>query len=141
MIFTSHSTEETEKIAYDIASAISEKCIITLDGDLGAGKTAFVRGIGRGLGVTDRVSSPTFTIVNEYRTGRMPLLHFDVYRIMDSDEMYDIGWEDYISQDAVVVVEWASNLPDLFDNRCVSVVITKDMSVSEDFRQITIKGV
>ncbi len=141
MIYKSYSPEETEQIAFEFSKTLSGGQVITLDGDLGAGKTAFVRGIAVGLGITDRVSSPTFTIVNEYRKGKIPLFHFDVYRITSEEEMYDIGWDDYISQNAVVVVEWASNIEQLFsDDGIIRIEITKDLSVSEDYRQITIKG-
>lgn len=140
MLYTSHSAEETEQIAYNLAKSLCGGEIITLDGDLGAGKTAFVRGLARGLGISDRVSSPTFTIVNEYRSGKIPLLHFDVYRVGSAEEMYDIGWEDYISQGAVVVVEWAKNIHDIFDFDCIKIDITKDLSVSEDYRQISVRG-
>ena len=141
MIYKSYSPEETEQIAFEFSKTLSGGQVITLDGDLGAGKTAFVRGIAVGLGITDMVSSPTFTIVNEYRKGKIPLFHFDVYRITSEEEMYDIGWDDYISQNAVVVVEWASNIEQLFsDDGIIRIEITKDLSVSEDYRQITIKG-
>ncbi len=141
MVYKSYSPEETENIAFDFSKNLSGGQIITLDGDLGAGKTAFVRGIARGLEITDNVSSPTFTIVNEYRKGRIPLFHFDVYRISSEEEMFDIGWDDYISQNAVVVVEWASNIEQLFsEDGIIRIEITKDLSVSEDYRQITIKG-
>ena len=96
MTYKSYSCEETEKIAYALAEKLHGGEIITLDGDLGAGKTAFVRGLAAGLGISDRVVSPTFTIVNEYSGEGLPLFHFDVYRIGSPDEMYDIGWEDYL---------------------------------------------
>lgn len=141
MIYKSYSPEETEQIAFEFSKILSGGQVITLDGDLGAGKTAFVRGIARGLGISDSVSSPTFTIVNEYRKGKIPLFHFDIYRITSEEEMYDIGWDDYITQNAVVVVEWASNIDQLFsDDGIIRIEITKDLSVSEDYRQITIKG-
>lgn len=139
MKYISHTTEETEEFAASLAKTFVGGEIITLDGDLGAGKTAFVRGIAKGLGIKDRVSSPTFTIVNEYRNGKIPLFHFDVYRIDSSEEMYDIGWEDYISQNAVVVVEWSVNISDIFDTKHITVTITKDLSVSEQYREITIE--
>ncbi len=140
MEYISHTAEETENIAFEFAKTLKGGEIITLDGDLGAGKTAFTRGLARGLGITDTVSSPTFTIVNEYRNGRIPLFHFDVYRVGSSDEMYDIGWEDYLIQGAVIVVEWAKNIPDLFDNSCIFIDIVKDLGVSEDYRKIIVKG-
>ena len=141
MFFESHSPEETEKIAYEFASTLTGGEVITLDGDLGAGKTAFVRGLARGLGISDVISSPTFTIVNEYRKGQIPLFHFDVYRIESSDEMYDIGWDDYLSQGAVIVVEWSVNIPDLFRDEHLEIKITKDLSKSENYRQITIERI
>lgn len=141
MIFESYSPEETEKIAYDFAGELRGGEIITLDGDLGAGKTAFVRGLARGMGINDIISSPTFTIVNEYRKGHIPLFHFDVYRIETPDEMYDIGWEDYISQGAVTIVEWASNIPELFFDAHTRINITKNLEKSEDYRKITIERV
>ena len=140
MIYNSWSAAETENIACSFARSLKGGEIITLDGDLGAGKTAFVRGLAKGLGISDRVSSPTFTIVNEYRNGAIPLLHFDIYRLESSDDLYDIGWEDYISQGAVVVVEWASIMPDAFNSECIFVTITKNMEKSEDYRQISIEG-
>ena len=140
MEYISHSTEETENIAYEFAKCLKGGEVITLDGDLGAGKTAFTRGLVSGLGIADRVSSPTFTIVNEYRNGRIPVFHFDVYRLESSDEMYDIGWEDYLSKGAVIVIEWAKNIADILDD-CITVDITKDLNISEDYRKIVIKGV
>ncbi len=140
MKYISYTTEETEEFAAKLAKTFCGGEIITLDGDLGAGKTAFVRGIAKGLGLKDRVSSPTFTIVNEYRNGTIPVFHFDVYRISSSDEMYDIGWEDYISQNAVVVVEWSVNISDILDMEHITVTISKDLSVSEQYREIVVEG-
>lgn len=141
MKFISHSTEQTEQIAFEFAKKLKGGEIVTLDGDLGAGKTAFVRGIAKAMEISDVVSSPTFTIVNEYRNGKIPLFHFDVYRIGSSDEMYDIGWDDYISQNAVIVVEWATIIQDIFEEKTINVVISKDMNFGEDYREISIEGV
>jgi len=140
MKYISDSPADTEKIAYNFALNLKGGEIITLDGDLGAGKTAFVRGLARGLGILDNVASPTFTIVNEYRKGKIPLFHFDVYRISSSEEMYDIGWEDYISEGAVVVVEWSVNISDIFADDCIRINIKKDLSVSENYREIFVEG-
>ncbi len=134
----STSPEETEKIAYEFAKTLKGGEIVTLDGDLGAGKTAFVRGLALGLGVKEIVSSPTFTIVNEYHSGKIPLFHFDVYRIGSSDEMYDIGWEDYISQGAVVVIEWSTLISDIFDGTQIPIQITKNLDKGESYREISI---
>jgi len=140
MEYKSYSCEETEKIAYEIAKNFLNGGIITLDGDLGAGKTAFVRGFVKGLGITDNVVSPTFTIVNEYLHGDVPVFHFDVYRIGSVDEMYDIGWEDYLSRGGVVLVEWAINVKELFENEdYTEITITKNLDISEDFRLITLR--
>ena len=141
MKYISNSPEETEKIAFELAKCFKGNDIITLDGDLGAGKTAFVRGLARGLGIEDVICSPTFTIVNEYRKGNIPLLHFDVYRIESSEEMYDIGWEDYISEGAIVVVEWATLIEDIFDDNIIKIYISKNLSLGEDYREINIEGI
>ena len=141
MKYISNSPEETENIAFQLAGLLKENDIITLDGDLGAGKTAFVRGLAKGLGIEDAVSSPTFTIVNEYRKGNVPLFHFDVYRIESSDEMYDIGWEDYISQGAIVIVEWATLIEDIFDENVIKIYISKNLDLGEDYREINVEGI
>ena len=141
MKYISDSTEKTETIAAEFAKKLKGGEIITLDGDLGAGKTAFVRGLAKGLGITDRVVSPTFTIVNEYRHGKIPLFHFDVYRIGSSDEMYDIGWEEYVNSGGIAVVEWAVNIEDILDENCIKINIAKNLDISDDYREITLRGV
>lgn len=141
MTYKSYSCEETEKIAYALAERLHGGEIITLDGDLGAGKTAFVRGLAAGLGISDRVVSPTFTIVNEYSGEGLPLFHFDVYRIGSPDEMYDIGWEDYLGRGGVTVIEWAVNIEEILkDEKIIKITIDKDLDVSEDYRIITVEG-
>ena len=141
MTYKSYSCEETEKIAYALAEKLHGGEIITLDGDLGAGKTAFVRGLAAGLGISDRVVSPTFTIVNEYSGEGLPLFHFDVYRIGSPDEMYDIGWEDYLARGGVTVIEWAVNIEEILkDEKIIKITIDKDLDVSEDYRIITVEG-
>ena len=102
-----HSAQETEQLAQELAGQLKPGEVLALDGDLGAGKTAFTRGLARGLGYPGRVQSPTFTIVNEYEGGRLPLFHFDLYRLGSSDELFDIGWEDYLSRGGVCAVEWS----------------------------------
>ena len=141
MKYISDSAEKTETIAAEFAKKLKGGEIITLDGDLGAGKTAFVRGLAKGLGITDRVVSPTFTIVNEYRHGKIPLFHFDVYRIGSSDEMYDVGWEEYINSGGIAVVEWAVNIEDILDENCIKINIAKNLDISDDYREITLRGV
>ena len=141
MTYKSYSCEETEKIAYTLAANLHGGEIITLDGDLGAGKTAFVRGLAAGLGISDRVVSPTFTIVNEYSGEGLPLFHFDVYRIGSPDEMYDIGWEDYLGRGGVMVIEWAVNIEEILKSeKIIKITIDKDLDVSENYRIITVEG-
>ena len=114
--------------------------VITLVGDLGVGKTVFTKGLARGLGITEPVSSPTFTIVQEYREGRLPLYHFDVYRIGDLEEMEEIGYEDYFYGDGVCLIEWANLIQELIPREAVSVVIEKDLEKGLDYRRIIIEG-
>ena len=141
MIYISNSPDETSKIASDFAKKLNKGDMITLDGDLGAGKTAFTRGVAAGLGIDDIVVSPTFTIVNEYRHGCIPLMHFDIYRLQTPDDLYDIGWEEYVRGDVICIVEWASLLPECFYMPHYKVNITKDISKGEDIRSISIEYV
>lgn len=136
-IYVSSGYDETQKIAADFAKKLSAGDIITLDGDLGAGKTAFTGGLAKGLGISGHVTSPTFTIVNEYRDGIMPLFHFDVYRLSSMDDLYDIGWDDYINQDGICVVEWADIVRDELSLPYYEIRITK-IHDSEDKRKISI---
>ena len=106
MIFYTQSPEETEAVGRELAEKLRPGDIIAYRGDLGAGKTAFTRGLAAGLGVEEPVTSPTYTIVNEYESGRMPLFHFDLYRLGSAEELFDIGWEDYLERGAILVVEW-----------------------------------
>ena len=101
MQITTHSADETQALGQKLASRLAPGDVIAYFGDLGAGKTAFTRGLAQGLGITDPVTSPTYTIVNEYLSGRIPLFHFDMYRLSSSDELFDIGWEDYLSRGGV----------------------------------------
>ena len=111
--YISESEYETEKIGEDFAKSLPGGTVVAMYGDLGAGKTAFVRGMAKGLGLDCRVSSPTFTIVNEY-LGERELIHFDMYRLSDADELFDIGWEDYLNRGAVCAVEWSEKVEDAF---------------------------
>ncbi|MBQ3104012.1 MAG: tRNA (adenosine(37)-N6)-threonylcarbamoyltransferase complex ATPase subunit type 1 TsaE [Oscillospiraceae bacterium] len=111
MVYISHSVEETEAIGAQLGQTLSAGTVLAYIGDLGMGKTAFTRGIAKGMGFTGRVTSPTFTIVNEYPS-TPPLYHFDLYRLDGSDELFDIGWEDYLAGDGVCVVEWSERAPD-----------------------------
>lgn len=134
-IYESFSYEDTQKIASEIADTLKGDEFIAMYGDLGAGKTAFVQGLARALGITDHITSPTFTIVNEYE-GRVPLYHFDVYRISDPDEMYEIGYEEYVDTDGICIVEWAELIEDLFPPKYYKITILKDTEKDFDYRKI-----
>ncbi len=136
MIFYTSSPEETEKIGQRLAEKLTPGTVIAFQGDLGAGKTAFTRGLARGLGSCDRVTSPTYTIVNEYLGGKMPLFHFDMYRLGSSDELFDIGWEDYLERGGICAVEWSENVSDAMTGALI-VCIEK---TGENSRTITLEG-
>ena len=136
MQITTHSADETQALGQKLASRLAPGDVIAYFGDLGAGKTAFTRGLAQGLGITDPVTSPTYTIVNEYLSGRIPLFHFDMYRLSSSDELFDIGWEDYLSRGGVCAVEWSENVEDALQD-AIRVTIEKD---EPDTRHITITG-
>ena len=136
MEFITHSPEETEKIGEALAKSLQPGTILAYRGDLGAGKTAFTRGLARGLGCKETVTSPTYTIVNEYLGGRLPLFHFDMYRLTSSDDLWDIGWEDYLDREGVCAVEWSENVQDAMED-AVTVTIEK---LGETTRRITIEG-
>lgn len=110
MDFITRSPEQTERLGEQLAQRLRPGDVIAYLGDLGAGKTAFTRGLARGLGVRERVTSPTYTIVNEYLSGRLPLFHFDMYRLHSADDLFDIGWEDYLERGGVCAVEWSENV-------------------------------
>lgn len=136
MIYQTNSPEQTEKIGSALAKILSPGAVIAYRGDLGAGKTAFTRGLARGLGISDPVTSPTYTIVNEYLGGRMPLFHFDMYRLHSADDLWDIGWEDYLERGGVCAVEWSENVADALED-AITVTIEK---LGADTRRITIEG-
>ena len=140
MTFTTRSAAETETLGARLAAALTGGEVIAYTGDLGAGKTAFTRGLARGLGITERVTSPTFTIVNEYEGGRLPLFHFDMYRLGSSDELYDIGWEDYLARGGVCAVEWSEIVSDALEESDLIRVDIKNECGNDD-RTITITGV
>lgn len=124
MRMISNSVEETERLGADLAARLPAGSIVAFTGDLGAGKTAFVRGMAQGLGVTERVTSPTFTIVNEYEGEGLPLFHFDLYRLEDAEELFDIGWEDYLSRGGVCAVEWSERAVEAMED-CIRVDIRR----------------
>lgn len=137
MQFLSHSTQETEAIGEELAQKLRGGDVLAFTGSLGMGKTAFTRGLARGLGCRGRVTSPTFTIVNEYE-GRTPLFHFDMYRLGSSDELFDIGWEDYLARGGVCAVEWSENVEDALRD-AIHITIEKD-PLEPETRRITIEG-
>lgn len=139
MEFVTNSERETEELGARLGSRLEPGAVVAFTGDLGAGKTAFTRGLARGLGISERVTSPTFTIVNEYEGGRLPLFHFDMYRLGSSDELFDIGWEDYLARGGVCAVEWSENVADALEEGTISVEIRR--GASEGQRVITVEGV
>ena len=136
MQYITNSPAETESIGAALGKIIESGTVIAYRGDLGAGKTAFTRGLAKGLGCTEIVTSPTYTIVNEYLGGRLPLFHFDMYRLRSSDDLFDIGWEDYLDRGGVCAVEWSENVADAMED-AVYITIEK---LGEDSRKITIEG-
>ena len=136
MTFETNSPEETEAIGSALGKIISPGTVIAYRGDLGAGKTAFTRGLAKGLGCSEIVTSPTYTIVNEYLGGRIPLFHFDMYRLRCSDDLFDIGWEDYLDRGGVCAVEWSENVDDAMED-AIYITIEK---LGEESRRITLEG-
>ena len=136
MEFLSNSPEQTEAVGAALAKHLKPGTVLAYRGDLGAGKTAFTRGLARGLGCGEIVTSPTYTIVNEYLSGRLPLFHFDMYRLASSDDLWDIGWEDYLERGGVCAVEWSENVDDAMEN-AIYITISK---TGEESRRITIEG-
>ena len=136
MLTVTNSASETRALGARLAASLPGGSVVAMYGDLGAGKTAFVRGMARGMGLNCRVSSPTFTIVNEY-LGERELIHFDMYRIGSADELFDIGWEDYLNRGAVCAVEWSENVEDAFFGDEIVVRIEK---LGDTERKITIEG-
>ena len=138
MTVITKSPEQTELLGKKLAELLRPGDVIAYYGDLGAGKTAFTRGLAAGLGIREAVTSPTYTIVNEYLSGRMPLFHFDMYRLSSSEELFDIGWEDYLARGGVCAVEWSENVADALTD-AISITIEKDLA-QLDWLKITIDG-
>ena len=136
MDFITNSPQETEAIGEKLARILAPGTVLAYRGDLGAGKTAFTRGLARGLGYNEPVTSPTYTIVNEYLGGRIPLFHFDMYRLRSADDLIDIGWEDYLDRGGICAVEWSENVMEAMEDP-ITVTIEK---LGEDSRRITIEG-
>ncbi|MDO4812972.1 MAG: tRNA (adenosine(37)-N6)-threonylcarbamoyltransferase complex ATPase subunit type 1 TsaE [Eubacteriales bacterium] len=138
MEYLSHSAEETERLGELLAASLSPGSVLAYTGALGMGKTAFTRGVARGLGCRGRVTSPTFTVVNEY-DGTPPLFHFDMYRLNSSDDLFDIGWEDYLNRGGICAVEWSERVADALPDDTVFVDIRRHAD-NENWRIITITG-
>lgn len=140
MEYLSHSEAETEALGRRLAAVLSPGTVLAYRGGLGMGKTAFTRGLADGLGYSGRVTSPTFTIVNEYEGGRLPLFHFDMYRLPDADALFDIGWEDYLDRGGICAVEWSEQVEDALPPETIWVTLSR-RDDSDSARTITIEGV
>ena len=136
MVYTTNSPGETEAVGAALGKILTPGAIVAYRGDLGAGKTAFTRGLARGLGYTEAVTSPTYTLVNEYLGGRLPLFHFDMYRLQSSDDLWGIGWDDYLDRCGVCAVEWSENVDDAMEN---AIIVTIE-KIGDESRRITIEG-
>ena len=141
MIIETHDPEETFEVGRTIGMNAKPGQIYTLTGDLGVGKTVFTQGVAAGLGITEPVNSPTFTIVQVYEEGRLPFYHFDVYRIGDIEEMDEIGYEDYFYGDGLTMIEWANLIEEILPKKRKEITIEKDLEKGFDYRKITIKEV
>ena len=137
MTIITSSAAETERVGYELAGRLEPGTVLAFTGDLGAGKTTFTRGLARGLGITAPVTSPTYTIVNEYTQGSLPLIHFDMYRLGSPDELFEIGWEDYLAQKAIIAVEWSENVSAALPPDIVFIHIEQ---AGDQSRRITIVG-
>ena len=138
-IYETHSMEETRELGRQMGTAAGPGDVLTLSGDLGVGKTVFTKGFALGIGVTEAVSSPTFTIVQEYHSGSLPLYHFDVYRIGDPEEMDEVGFDDYVYGDGVSLIEWAELIEEILPEKRTRILIEKDVEKGFDYRKITVE--
>ena len=136
MIFYSNSPQDTELLGAALGKLLTPGTVIAYEGDLGAGKTAFTRGLAKGLGSNDPVTSPTYTIVNEYLGGRLPLFHFDMYRLRSAEDLWDIGWDDYLERGGVCAVEWSENVREALEKP----IFVRIEKTGDDTRCITIEG-
>ena len=140
MIIETHDPEETFEVGRTIGMNAKPGQIYTLTGDLGVGKTVFTQGVAAGLGITEPVNSPTFTIIQEYEDGRLPFYHFDVYRIGDLEEMEEIGYDDYFFGQGICLIEWANLIEEILPENLIKVTIEKELEKGFDYRKITITG-
>lgn len=139
MIIETHDPEETFEVGRKIGMNVKPGQIYTLTGDLGVGKTVFTQGVAAGLGITEPVNSPTFTIIQEYEDGRLPFYHFDVYRIGDLEEMEEIGYDDYFFGQGICLIEWAELIEEILPEKRIEVTIEKDLEKGFEYRKITIE--
>ena len=139
MIIETHDPEETFEVGRKIGMNVKPGQIYTLTGDLGVGKTVFTQGVAAGLGITEPVNSPTFTIIQEYEDGRLPFYHFDVYRIGDLEEMEEIGYDDYFFGQGICLIEWAELIEEILPEKRIEVIIEKDLEKGFEYRKITIE--
>ena len=139
MEWITNCEKETEQLGERLGVALKPGSVIAYTGDMGAGKTAFTRGLAKGLQVPERVTSPTFNIVNEYEGGRLPLFHFDMYRLGGADELFDIGWEDYLARNGVCAVEWSENVEEALEEGTIRIDIRR--GENDNQRRISIEGV
>lgn len=138
MIIEVNNINDTINLGYKLGNLANAGDVICLTGDLGTGKTHITKGFAKGLGITEMITSPTFTIVNEYNSGRLKLNHFDVYRVSDPDEVYAIGFDDYIFSNAVSIIEWANYIEDILPEEILHINISKDLNKGENYRKITL---
>lgn len=139
MIYESFGEKDTHALGRQLATAAKAGQIFLLHGDLGVGKTVFTQGFADGLGIQEPITSPTFTLIQEYEEGRLPFYHFDVYRIGDVEEMYDLGYEDYFFGQGVCLIEWASLIREILPETCINITIEKDLERGFDYRKITVE--
>ena len=139
MVIETHDPEETFEVGRTIGMNAKPGQIYTLTGDLGVGKTVFTQGVAAGLGITEPVNSPTFTIIQEYKDGRLPFYHFDVYRIGDLEEMEEIGYDDYFFGQGICLIEWAELIEEILPEKWIEVTIEKDLEKGFEYRKITIE--
>ena len=140
MITETHNSKETYELGFNMGKSAKAGDVYCLDGDLGVGKTVFTQGFAKGLGINEPINSPTFTIVQEYHEGRLPLYHFDVYRIGDVEEMEEIGYEEYFYSEGVCLIEWGNLISEIMPENATYITISKDLSKGFDYRRIEVKN-
>lgn len=138
MVIETNSPEETFRVGKELGEKAYAGQVFTLTGDLGVGKTVFTQGLAKGLGIEETVNSPTFTIIQEYDSGRLPFYHFDVYRIGDVEEMEEVGFDDYVMGDGVSLIEWADLISEILPEKRTAILIEKDLERGFDYRRITV---